>query len=256
MRLEHRVALVTGAAQGIGFGIAKVFSMEGARVAMADQNEEIGSKSAESIRQVGGHAIFIKCDVSNEREVEAMVAMTLDEYGQIDVLVNNAGVGIVGSVLEATSDDWDRCLAVNLKSVFLCSKYVIPHMLAAGKGAIINISSVQTHAAVRRGSPYGASKGGIPSLTRSMAIDFGPTIRVNSIAPGFVMTPLTKRDFDSSDNPIEQQRLVEQFQVMKRIARPEEIGYAAAFLASDEASFITGTQLYVDGGLTAMLPTP
>ena len=253
MRLKDKVAIVTGAGKGIGQGIATVFSKEGAKVVVVDWDEEAGAKTAEAIRQSGGDAIFVHCDVSNEEQVKAMVQATLDHYGRIDVLVNNAGIGVYKPVLEATSEDWDRCLAVNLKGVFLCSKYVIPHMQAVGKGAIVNISSVHSHATVNGVAPYAASKGGVTALTRNMAIDYGPTIRVNAIAPGWVLTPLIQSIFDSYDDPAEQQRLVEQRQVMKRIGRPEDIGYAAAFLASDEASFITGTQLFVDGGLTAQL---
>jgi len=253
MRLKNKVAIVTGAGKGIGWGIAKVFSQEGAKVVVVDWDEEAGKKTAEEIRQSGGDAIFVHCDVSNEEQVKAMVQATIDKYGRIDVLVNNAGIGVYKPVLEATSEDWDRCLAVNLKSVFLCSKYAIPHMQAAGKGAIVNISSVHSHATVNGVAPYAASKGGITALTRNMAIDYGPTIRVNAIAPGWVLTPLIQSIFDSYPDPAGQQRLVEQRQVMKRIGRPEDIGYAAAFLASDEASFITGTQLFVDGGLTAQL---
>ncbi len=253
MKLENKVAIVTGAGKGIGWGIAKVFSQEGAKVVIVDWDEKAGEKTAEEIRQSGGDALFVNCDVSNEEQVKAMVQATLDKYGRIDVLVNNAGIGVYLPVLEATSDDWDRCLAVNLKGVFLCSKYAIPHMQAVGKGAIVNISSVHSHATVNGVAPYAASKGGITALTRNMAIDYGPAIRVNAIAPGWVLTPLIQSIFDSYDDPAEQQRLVEQRQVMKRIGQPEDIGHAAAFLASDEASFITGTQLFVDGGLTAQL---
>jgi NAD(P)-dependent dehydrogenase (short-subunit alcohol dehydrogenase family) len=253
MRLENKVAVVTGAGKGIGWGIATVFSKEGAKVVVVDWDEIAGARTAEEIRRSGGDAIFVKCDVSNEDQVKAMVRMAIDKYGRIDVLVNNAGVGVYKPVLEATSQDWDYCLSVNLKGVFLCSKYVIPHMQAVGKGAIVNISSVHAHATVNGVAPYAASKGGITALTRNMAIDYGPAIRVNAIAPGWVLTPLIQSIFDSYDDPDEQQRLVEQRQVMKRIGRPEDVGYAAAFLASDEASFITGTQLFVDGGLTAQL---
>ncbi|MEJ2558725.1 MAG: glucose 1-dehydrogenase [Anaerolineae bacterium] len=253
MRLENKIAVVTGAGKGIGWGIATVLSKEGAKVVAVDWDEIAGARTAEEIRRSGGDAIFVKCDVSNEDQVKAMVRMAIDKYGRIDVLVNNAGVGVYKPVLEATSQDWDYCLSVNLKGVFLCSKYVIPHMQAVGKGAIVNISSVHAHATVNGVAPYAASKGGITALTRNMAIDYGPAIRVNAIAPGWVLTPLIQSIFDSYDDPDEQQRLVEQRQVMKRIGRPEDVGYAAAFLASDEASFITGTQLFVDGGLTAQL---
>lgn len=182
-----------------------------------------------------------------------MAQTTLDTFGQIDILVNNAGIGIYKSVLDTTSEEWDRCLTIDLKGVFLCSKYVIPHMQAVGKGVIINMSSVHSHATVNGAAPYAASKGGITALTRNMAIDYGPTIRVNTISPGWVLTPLIKSIFSGYDDPAQQQRSVEQRHVMKRIGIPEDIGYAAAFLASDEASFITGTELFVDGGLTAQL---
>ncbi len=253
MRLEDKVAIVTGAAKGIGCGIASVFSKEGAKVVVADWDQEAGEKTANEIGQSGGDAIFVKTDVSNEEQVKNLVQKTLDKYGRIDLLVNNAGIGVYKSVLDATSEDWDKCLAVNLKGVFLCSKYTIPHMQKVGKGAIVNISSVHSWATVNGVAPYAASKGGITALTRNMAIDYGPDIRVNAIAPGWVLTPLIQSIFDSYPDPAEQRRQVERRQVMKRIGRPEDIGHAAAFLASDEAAFITGTQLFVDGGLTAQL---
>jgi NAD(P)-dependent dehydrogenase (short-subunit alcohol dehydrogenase family) len=253
MRFDNQVAVVTGAAKGIGWGIATVFAREGAKVVVVDWDADTGERTAAEIRRDGGEAIFVKCDVSNEEQVKAMIQATLDKYGRLDVLVNNAGIGVYKTVLDASSEDWDRALAVNLKGVFLCSKYAIPHMQEQGKGAIVNISSVHSYATVNGVAPYAASKGGITALTRNMAIDYGPAIRVNSIAPGWVLTPLIQGIFDSYPDPAEQRRQIEQRQVMKRIGRPEDIGYAAAFLASDEASFITGTQLYVDGGLTAQL---
>jgi len=253
MRHENKVAIVTGAAKGIGWGIAKVFAQEGAKVAVVDWDEDNGKKTAQSFRDDGGQAIYIKCDVSNEDEVKAMIQKVLDEYGRIDILVNNAGIGVYKTILDATSADWDRCLGVNLKGVFLCSKYAIPHMQALGKGAIVNISSVHSWATVNGVAPYAASKGGISALTRNMAIDYGPTIRVNAIAPGWILTPLIQSIFDGYPDPADQRQQVERRQVMKRIGIPEDIGHAASFLTSDEASFITGAHLFVDGGLTAQL---
>lgn len=253
MRLKDKVAIVTGAAKGIGWGIATVFAKEGAKVVVVDWDEEAGKKTAAEINGAGGDAIFVKCDVSQEDQVKATIQAALDKYSRIDVLVNNAGIGVYMPVTEATSEDWDRCLGVNLKGVFLFSKYAIPHMQKVGKGAIVNISSVHAYANVNGTSPYAASKGGVTALTRAMAMDYSPTIRVNAIAPGWVLTPLIQSIFDSYEDPAKQQRIVEERQVMKRIGRPEDIGYAAVFLASDEASFITGTQLFVDGGLTAQL---
>jgi len=250
---DNQVAIVTGAAKGIGWGIVKVLSEKGAKVVVVDWDEENGQKTAEELRKGGREAIFVKCDVSNEEQVKSMIKSTLDHFGRIDILVNNAGIGVYKSVLDASSEDWDHCLEVNLKGQFLCCKYAIPHMQAIGKGSIVNISSVHSFATVNGVAPYAASKGGITALTRNMAIDYGPTIRVNSIAPGWVLTPLIQSIFDSYPDPIDQQRQVERRQVMKRIGHPEDIGYAVAFLASDEASFITGTQLFVDGGLTSQL---
>jgi NAD(P)-dependent dehydrogenase (short-subunit alcohol dehydrogenase family) len=253
MKLKDKVAIVTGAAKGIGWGIAKIFVEEGAKVVVVDWDENEGPKTAAELNTAGGEAIFVKCDVSNEDEVKAMIQKTVEKFGRIDILVNDAGVGVYKSVLDATSADWDRCLAINLKGQFLCAKYAIPHMQKLGKGAIVNISSVHSFATANGTAPYAASKGGITALTRNMAIDYGPAIRVNSIAPGWVLTPLIQSIFDSYPDPAAQRKTTEDHQVMKRIGRPEDIGRAAAFLASDEAAFITGTQLYVDGGLTAQL---
>ena len=255
MKLKDKVAIVTGGSKGIGWGVSTIFFQEGAKIAVVARNDRDGEQTAEEIRLKGGKATFFQCDVSNPEDVKKMVQKTLDTYGQIDILVNNAGVGIYKSVLDTTNEEWDRCLAIDLKGAFLCSKYVIPHMQAIGKGVIINMSSVHSHATVNAAAPYAAAKGGITALTRNMAIDYSPSIRVNAISPGWVMTPLIKQLFNTYDNPAEQRRVVEQRQVMKRIGTPEDIGYAAAFLASDEASFITGTELFVDGGLTAQLET-
>jgi NAD(P)-dependent dehydrogenase (short-subunit alcohol dehydrogenase family) len=253
MQLNNKVAIVTGGSKGIGSGIAHVFAQRGAKVVVVARNKKTGMQTVEEILNLGGDAIFVPCDISSEAEVQAMVQATLDAYGQIDVLVNNAGVGVYKSVVEATSDDWDRCLNIDLKGVFLCSKYVIPHMQTIGKGAIVNISSVHSQATANGTGPYAAAKGGTTALTRSMAIDYAPTIRVNTISPGWVMTPLIEQLFNTYDDPKAQQKLIEDRQVMKRIGTPEDIGNAAAFLVSDEASFITGTELFVDGGLTALL---
>ena len=252
MKLKDKVAIVTGAAKGIGWGIAKVFVEEGAKVVVVDWDEKEGPRTAAELSKTG-EAIYVKCDVSNEDNVKAMIQAALDKFGRIDILVNNAGVGVYKSVLDTSSEDWDRCLSVNLKGQFMCAKYAIPHMQKLGKGAIVNISSVHSFATVNGVAPYAASKGGITALTRNMAIDYGPAIRVNSIAPGWVLTPLIQSIFDSYPDPAAQRKTTEEHQVMKRIGRPEDIGRAAAFLASDEAAFITGTQLFVDGGLTAQL---
>jgi NAD(P)-dependent dehydrogenase (short-subunit alcohol dehydrogenase family) len=253
MRLKDKVAIVTGAAKGIGWGIAKIFIQEGAKVVVVDWDEENGEKTSKEFCKAGGDSIFAKCDVSNEDQAKAMIEMAMQAYNQIDVLINNAGVGVYKSFTDATMADWDRALNVNLKGQIICARHVVPHMQAQGKGAIVNISSVHAFQTVNGVAPYATSKGGVFALTHAMAIDLAPTIRVNAIAPGWVYTPLIQSIFDSYADPAAQRAEVERRALMKRIGRPEEIGYAAAFLASDEASFITGTQLFVDGGLTAQL---
>jgi NAD(P)-dependent dehydrogenase (short-subunit alcohol dehydrogenase family) len=253
MKLKDRVGIVTGAAAGIGMGCAKVLAREGARVVVVDRDQKTGEQTVGAIRTAGGQALFAKCDVSDEEQVKAVVKKATDAFGRLDILVNNAGLGTYKSVLEATSEDWDRCMAVNVKGIFLFSKYAIPVMQSGGKGVIINMSSVHAHATVKGVAPYAASKGAITALTRNMALDYAPTVRVNSIAPGWVWTPLIEHLFQSYPDPAAVVKRVTDRQVMKRMGTPEDIGNAVAFLASDEASFITGAELRVDGGLSALL---
>jgi hypothetical protein len=253
MRLKGRAAIVTGAGKGIGWGIAKVFVEEGAKVVVVDWDEESGKKTAKELHDGGGDTLFVKCDVSDEQQVKAMYEKAVQAYGDIDVLVNNAGVGVYKSFMDATMADWDRALSINLKGQILCSRSVVPQMQKRGKGAIVNISSVHAFQTVNGVAPYATSKGGVFALTHAMAIDLAPIIRVNAIAPGWIYTPLIQSIFDSYADPAAQRKEIERRALMKRIGVPEEIGHAAAFLASDEASFITGVQLFVDGGLTAQL---
>jgi NAD(P)-dependent dehydrogenase (short-subunit alcohol dehydrogenase family) len=253
MRLKGRAAIVTGAAKGIGWGIAKVFVEEGAKVVIVDWDEESGRKTAKELHDAGGDTLFVKCDVSDEEQVKTMYDKAVQAYGDIDVLVNNAGVGVYKAFMDATMADWDRALSINLKGQILCSRSVVPQMQKRGKGAIVNISSVHAFQTVNGVAPYATSKGGVFALTHAMAIDLAPTIRVNAIAPGWIYTPLIQSIFDSYADPAAQRKEIERRALMKRIGVPEEIGHAAAFLASDEASFITGVQLFVDGGLTAQL---
>lgn len=256
MKLQDKVAIVTGAGKGIGQGIARVFVKYGAKVVVADWDEDAGLGTAEELRRSGGNAIFVKCDVSNEEQVKAMIQAAIASYGRLNILVNNAGIGVYKTVLDTTSEDWDRCLGVNLKGVFLCSKYAIPHIKAAGGGAIVNIASVHSYQNVGGTAPYAASKGGVVALTRVMAIDHGrDNIRVNAICPGWIYTPLIQGIFAASPDPEEAKRAVERRQILGRLGRPEEVGEAAAFLASDEASYITGASLMVDNGMTAQLET-
>jgi len=254
MRLKNKIAIVTGAAMGIGKGIARVFANEGAKVAIVDINEAEGRKTCTEIREAGGEAIFIRADVSNEQEIREMVKEVIAHYQALHILVNNAGIGVYKNILETSSEEWDRCLGVNLKGVFLCSKYSVPYIINSGGGSIINIASVHAVATTANTAPYAASKGGVLALTRNMAIDLAKyNIRVNAICPGWVYTPLIENIFKSSGDSEAMRKRITERQLLKRLGTPEDIGYAALYLASDEASFVTGTALFVDGGLTAVL---
>lgn len=256
MRLKDKVAIVTGGAMGIGKGIVTVFAREGAKVVIADVNEEAGRATEQELRDQGFDVFFVRCDVSNEEDVKAMIQKTIEHYGALHILVNNAGIGVYKSITEATREEFERCLAVNLIGPFLCSKYAIPHIKASGGGSIINIASVHAVQNVGGTAPYAASKGGLAALTRAAAIDVArDNIRVNAICPGWIDTPLVRGIFASSPDPEGMRRQVERRQLLGRLGTPEDVGYAALFLASDESSYITGSLLFVDAGMTAQLET-
>lgn len=256
MKLENKVAIVTGGAMGIGKGIASVFLDQGAKVVIADVNREVGAETASELSGDGREVVFIECDVADESAIKRMVEGTLERFKALHVLVNNAGIGVYKTVLDTSTEEWDRCLAVNLRGVFLCSKYAIPHIKAAGGGAIVNIASVHSYQNVGGTAPYAASKGGVVTLTRVMAIDYGKDkIRVNAICPGWIYTPLIQGIFAGDADPDKAKAAVERRQILGRLGEPEEVGQAAAFLASDESSYITGASLMVDNGMTALLET-
>ncbi len=247
--LDGKVAIVTGAGSGIGRAIATLFAEEGARVAVVDVSESDGKETVELLRKRGGDAVFIQGDISNSAIVKRIVETTVKKYERVDILCNNAGVESMGSILEITEENWDKVMSINLKGVFLCSKHSVPKMVENGGGVIINIASVLGLIGSKGEAAYCASKGGIISLTRAMALDFAPhNIRVNCICPGSVLTPTFKRVMTSlGDYEAAFQRNLDKIP-LKRIAEPEEIAYAALYLASEKASYITGSVLVIDGG--------
>jgi NAD(P)-dependent dehydrogenase (short-subunit alcohol dehydrogenase family) len=253
MRLADKVAIITGAGSGIGRATAILFAQEGAKVVVVDYVPEGGQETVEMIKRNGGEAIFVETDVSKAAAVEKMVQTTIDTYGKIDILFNNAAVTIPASVVDATEEVWDKTMEVDLKGVFLPSKYAIPHMIKGGGGSVVNTASMCGLVASTNQAPYSAAQGGVIALTRQMAIDYAThNIRVNSICPSEVRTPMFLGFINLAPDPEKKmQELIARIP-LGRVAEPEEIARAALFLASDESSYITGVTLPVDGGLTAM----
>jgi NAD(P)-dependent dehydrogenase (short-subunit alcohol dehydrogenase family) len=251
MRLAGKVAIVTGSASGIGQAIARLFAEEGARVTVMDRDEVGGNRTVETIRAHQGQAVFVKADVSKYAEVQSAVATTINQAGQLDILVNNAAIQTLATLVDTSEEVWDRIHSVNLKGVFLACKSAIPEMLRTGRGSIINIASVLGFVADPDLAAYCAAKGGVIALTKVAALTYGAQgIRVNCICPGDVETPLVQSYFDKDPNPERLRQTVYSKYALRRIASPNEIANAALFLASDESSFVTGSTLVVDGALT------
>ena len=251
-RLEGRVAVITGAGSGIGYATAKRFAEEGAKVVVVDMTPETGNAVAKD-----GGGIFVAADVTNEEQVQAMYKTAFDTYGRIDIAFNNAGISPPDddSILTTGIDAWRRVQEVNLTSVYLCCKYVLPYMQKGGKGSIINTASfVATMGAATSQISYTASKGGVLAMSRELGVQFAREgIRVNALSPGPVNTPLLQELF-AKDKERAARRLVHI--PMGRFAQPEEIAAAVAFLASDDSSFITSSNFLVDGGISGAYVTP
>lgn len=246
MRLQGKVAVITGGTFGIGESSALLFAKEGAKVAIAARNQEKGEKVVNKIKDLGGEAIFVKTDVSKEEDVKNLVKETVDAFGRLDIVFANAGVGSMGALDEMSLDDWNRTLGVDLTGVFLCNKYAIPEMEKNGGGSIINCASILGHVGQHSVSAYAAAKGGVVNMTRTAAVTYAKRgIRVNAVCPGYIETNILD---DLSDEM--KQQLVS-LHPIGRLGKPEEVANAVLFLASDESSFVTGANLLVDGGYTA-----
>ncbi|HIN05097.1 MAG TPA: glucose 1-dehydrogenase [Dehalococcoidia bacterium] len=249
MRLEGKVAFISGGSRGMGAVEAIMFAAEGACVAIGDVREEEAQKVVEQINETGGRAIFLPLDVTREDQWNSAIAATVSEFGKLDILVNNAGIGGTSMIEDTTVEQWDRVMDINAKGVFLGTKAAIPEMRRAGGGSIINISSQLGLVGMDISSPqYQASKGAVRLLTKSTAIQYAKEgIRANSVHPGPVNTPLT--ELRRGDPEI--QRIMLSRIPMGRYGESEEIAYGVLFLASDESSFMTGSELVMDGGWTA-----
>jgi len=248
MRLDNKVALISGGARGMGAVEAKMFVQEGAKVVIGDVLDEDGKQTETEINEAGGECVFVHLDVTDETAWQDAVAAAVDRFGKLDILVNNAGIARINNVEDTTSDEWDLVMDINAKGVFLGTKAAIPEIRKAGGGSIVNISSIAGLTGGRTSS-YAASKGAVRLLTKSSAIQYaGEGIRCNSVHPGVIETPMTTpmmlntqegRDLNASRHPL------------GRVGQPEDIAYGVLFLASDESSFMTGSELVIDGGLTA-----
>ena len=252
MKLDQRVAVITGAGSGIGRAMALRFASEGARVLAADLDGDSAARTAEELRAAGAAAEPFTVNVVEPAQVRGMVEAARAAFGRIDILCNNAGIGSTTDVVECEPDEWDRVMTVNVKSVYLGCKYVIPLMLKQGGGVIINTASVAGMVGIVNRAAYSASKGAVIALTRQVAVDYVEhNIRVNCLCPGTVDSPWVGRLLAQVDDPEGLRRSLEARQPMGRLGTPEEVAGAALYLASDDAAFITGTGLVIDGGRTA-----
>lgn len=250
-RLADRVAIVTGGARGIGRAVAARLNADAARVAVLDIDERLGTETVESLHDPDA-ALFVACDVTSEAQVQAAVARTTDAFGSPTVLVNNAGRNAYFDARTMTERQWDEFFAVDLKAAWLCAKHVLPGMYDRGGGSIVNVSSIHALMTLPGFFPYAAAKSGLVGLTRSLAVDHGPAnIRVNAVCPGVVHTPLYESFLSRSDDADATARRMAGAQPLGRIGQPEEVASLIAYLVCDEAAFITGAALSIDGGLGA-----
>jgi 3-oxoacyl-[acyl-carrier protein] reductase len=243
MKLEGKVALITGGANGIGKMTAMKFLQAGAKVVISDFNAEAGNATVDELKNIGP-IMFIQTDVTDSTQIKQMVGQTLEEYGKIDILVNNAGITIDGLLTKMDEDSWEKVIAVNLSGVFKCTKEIVPIMIEQGEGVILNASSVIGLYGNIGQTNYAATKAGVIGLTKSWAKELGPKgIRVNAVAPGFIVTDMTAKV------PQKVLDLMESKTPLRKLGKPEDIAASYLFLASDDANYINGTVLSVDGGL-------
>lgn len=252
-KLDNKIALITGGGSGIGRATSLLFAQEGASVAVVDWIEDHAQAVAGEIKHAGGNAIALKADVSKAADAERMVAETVKHFGRLDIIYNNAGIGFARPIHKMTEEEWDRVVDVDLKGVFLGCKYAIPELLKT-RGVILSTASVAGIEGIRRMGHYCAAKAGVILLTKSMAMDYSEQgIRVNCVCPGVITTPLSETGYDKL-TPEKRERArhtAASMHLLQRTGQPEEIAHAALFLCSDDASFITGQAIVVDGGWTA-----
>lgn len=251
--MDNKVMIVSGGASGLGLAAAEKFAQNGYNIVLIDIDAEKGKKAEDKIKAMGQDAIFCLCDISNKEQVQAAAAKTKEKFGRADVLINNAGLEIRGSILQCEEDEWTKLYNINLKGIYYMSNAFVPLMLKNGKGNIVNTGSILGYRAVGERAAYSSSKGAIDTLTRSMAFDLaGDHIRVNCVAPGAIDTPLLRGSINDSPDPAETEKVLGSKSVFGRMGTPAEVANVMYFLASDEASFVTGATYFVDGGWSIM----
>lgn len=251
-RLDGKVALITGAASGQGRAAARLFAENGARIVVADINDEGSKETVEMIESDGGEAVAVHADVSVRDDAEAMVTSALDTFGRLDVLYNNAAVQMSGTLADCTEDDWDLTIATNLTAIFWACRGAIPAMQEGGSGSIINTASVLGLVGSEGYVAYGAAKAGLVALTRQMAVEYGPEIRANVIAPGSINTPRFEKVAEAMEDPEAFVKGMEDIIPVGRLGTADDVAAIALFLASDQSAYVSGAVIPADGGLAAL----
>ena len=252
-RLDGKVAVVTGAGQGIGAAIARCFAAEAAKLVVAEINPDTGSAIAGELAAAGAEVLFVQTDVSDSISVVAMARAAEAAFGAPDVLVNNAGINVFRDPLKASDEDWRRCMAVTLEGAWNCSRAILPGMIEAGRGSIINIASTHAFSIIPGCFPYPVAKHAVLGLTRALGIEYAERgVRVNAIAPGYIETPIAVAHWNTFPDPEAERRRAHALHPPRRIGRPEEVAWTAVFLASDEAPFINAATIVIDGGRSVL----